>query len=434
VPLAITIVEPRAEVGYGMAYSSADPDHRLNGLPDNHVSDPEDPGALLRWYEAGGRLVLDPEARTADGGLYIRRRDFGRFMSEAVAAQPSIRHERDYAVGVSEEKSLTVKTQAGKALPSDVLVVATGHAAPSLPAAFAGVAGHPGVIEDPAENERIRAIGPDARVLVLGSGLTGLDILSTLVRGERRAPVTVVSRRGLKPRSQRPRREPQPGAPTLLERIQGEVAPWLLQAGDPPTIRLLLNAMRRRIREVAAEGETWHAAFDDLRDLLWRIWPRVAPAEKRRFQRLLRSWYDAHRFRAPPQNEAMVRAAEERGLVRYRAARIASVRARGNRIEVDGETFDAVINCTGSDAGAGVNANPFLSALIRSGLAAPDPSGMGLAVDMRYRAIGPDGRPRDRLRVIGPPSAGTFGDPFGAAFIALHARRMVPDVLKVLRT
>ena len=43
VPLAISIVEPRAALGRGLPYSTDDPDHRLNGPLDMHTLDPARP-------------------------------------------------------------------------------------------------------------------------------------------------------------------------------------------------------------------------------------------------------------------------------------------------------------------------------------------------------------------------------------------------------
>ncbi|HET7136050.1 MAG TPA: FAD dependent oxidoreductase, partial [Casimicrobiaceae bacterium] len=55
-------------------------------------------------------------------------------------------------------------------------------------------------------------------------------------------------------------------------------------------------------------------------------------------------------------------------------------------------------------------------------------AGVGFAVDARCRPIGANGAPSDAVRVIGPPTAGAFGDPLGAIFIAAQIRRMLPGV------
>jgi uncharacterized NAD(P)/FAD-binding protein YdhS len=234
-------------------------------------------------------------------------------------------------------------------------------------------------------------------------------------------------------------------APGLTQRIEAPVASFIVEAGDPPTTRSLLRALRYRIGEVEAAGHTWHVAFDELRNVVWQVWPRLALSEKRRFLKRLRPWWDAHRFRAPPQNDAMVREAERHGRIEFKAARLHSATQEADgRIRVDlldrdtGSRqvmhFDAVINCTGLDASAGLRDNAFLAALQKRGHLCPDGSGLGLAVDQAARAIGSDGSARDALRVVGPPTAGTFGDPTGVVFIAAQIRRVLPSILQALAT
>ena len=142
-----------------------------------------------------------------------------------------------------------------------------------------------------------------------------------------------------------------------LERIDGAVAPFIADLA-PLTLSRLVRALRERIGACERDGQSWYVAFDELRDVLWQFWPAMPAGDKRRFLRLLRPWYDVHRFRAPPQNDAMVRDAERRGRVTFKAARIGNdvaggdepirvaLRERGAH-DLRHQTFDAVINCTG---------------------------------------------------------------------------------------
>ena len=181
-----------------------------------------------------------------------------------------------------------------------------------------------------------------------------------------------------------------------------------------------------------------------MRDVVWQFWPDMPAPDKRRFARLLRAWYDAHRFRAPPQNDMLVCGAERAGLVSFKAARLVSatwvgggepirvtLRDRGAAVGY-ARAFDAVVNCTGLDVSAGAADNPLLASLLRRGLLTNDASGVGFAVDHQCRAVARDGSVQPALRVIGPPTAGVFGDPLGALFIAAQVRRMVPDALASL--
>jgi len=461
-PLAITIVEPRETAGPGLAYSATDPDHRLNGPTWSHSVVPDDAGHFTRWCESRSILRHDPEALAADGNIYVRRRDYGGYLADALRAHAhwpatgsGIAHLRDRAASVEVRPARAVlRTASGRALESELLVVATGNPLPRLQAPFArSLADHPSVIENPLETTRLARIDPQARVLVVGSGLTALDIVSTLVRAGHRGKVVVASRRGLRPRPQPPTARSGGAAqvpvaaeavaaadtPVPLERIMGAVPGFLLRDA-PPTLRGWVRTLRARIREVEAQGESWHKGFDELRDVVWRAWPLLPVGEQRRFLRRMRPWYDVHRFRAPPQNDALVRAAEAHGGVEFRAARLLSVEARkagslevrftgrdaaGERVEC----FDAIVNCTGLDVAAGLRANPFLASLVEDGWLRVDEAGIGFAVDANCRAIGADGRANPALRLIGPPTAGTFGDPLGAMFIAVQIWRMLPDAL-----
>jgi uncharacterized NAD(P)/FAD-binding protein YdhS len=69
---------------------------------------------------------------------------------------------------------------------------------------------------------------------------------------------------------------------------------------------------------------------------------------------------------------------------------------------------------------------------MRQGWLVPDATGVGFAVDAKCRPLDASGVPSDRVRVIGPPTAGAFGDPRGAMFIAAQVRRMLPGVFASL--
>jgi uncharacterized NAD(P)/FAD-binding protein YdhS len=216
--------------------------------------------------------------------------------------------------------------------------------------------------------------------------------------------------------------------------------PEFLSTEERTTVLKLLRALRRRIREIEAAGSTWHGPFDELRDALWQLWPTVSTADKQRFMRHLRVWYDAHRFRSPPQTESIVAEAEAHGLVRFSASRAVSAESVGRRLRVcmrdrgartlRTETFDAVINCTGIQAGPGED---LLSrALQQRGIVRPHPSGFGWDVDAGCRAIGRNDNFHPRLFVVGAPSAGVFGDPIGSPFIVAQIWRTIPAVRTVL--
>jgi uncharacterized NAD(P)/FAD-binding protein YdhS len=455
VALAITIVEPAAELGRGLAYSADDPDHRVNGTPLTHMIDPQQPDLLQKWIANTNLLARDPEAVVAGSGTFIRRMDFGRFVSDTLrdhatglASGSTIRHCRDMAVDLLPNKAgFTVRTAGDVMLDAHLVVVATGNAAPRLPRPFAAAhVCHPAIVAQPTDMTRIRALPSDARVLLIGSGLTAFDILSTLARRKHAGPITVISRRGMRPSPQRPVQVPVPGRAmsTIMERIEGPVPDHLLGNGASPSARSLLRAVRGQIAIDLAAGGDWYGGFDGLRDVLWQVWPRMPAAERLRALRRVRPWYDAYRFRVPPQNAGVVAQAERHGRVAFRAARLLRVAADPGQREVRVEwedpatrefragAYDAVINCTGLDPSMGTGTNPFLVSGLARGLLRADPTGIGVEVDAQCRPINRAGEAVDRMRVFGPPTAGSCGDPLGVVFIAAQIHRALPGMLATL--
>ena len=440
--LSITIVEPSAELGRGLAYSTLDPDHRLNGPLDNHLVDPNTPEEMPRWCAEHAIFKRDPEVRAPNGALYLRRGDFGAHVGDVVRATPGVRHHRAFATALKEVASgyevLAGQTRIG----ADLVIVATGNGTSSFPRAFAEVASHPALVANPFDASRLRSIPADARVFLVGGGLTALDVISTLLRAQHRGRITAFSRHGVRPRPPRDRL-PEGSTAGLMDRIDGDMPAYAQAILAKGGIVDLSRALRRRIEEARARDEPWQAPFDELRNSVWRFWPRLAVEERRRFLRHLRIWYDAHRFRAPPQNAAIAAEAQRAGRLAYPIGRIRAVRDAGSGAiavgwtdrtgsEAEGQ-FDVVVNCTGLDPACGAASNPFLGDLVLQGRIRPDATGYGFEVDAQCRPIGRDGEPSPRLRIVGPPTAGSFGDPLGVPFIAPQIRRMLPGVLAELR-
>ena len=449
-PLDIAIVEPRARPGRGLAYDTDDPDHRLNAPLAVHLLYPDAPDHLRDWYEAQGGAARDPEALAADGNIYMRRGVFGRYVEEQLRAHvdgnPSgsaIRHVRSRAVaalGSSDGYRLTL--DGGQRLSAGLTVLSTGYDRPHAPPPFDGaLSDRPEFLGDPWDTARLRNIPADARVLLLGMAQTASDATAVLLRSGHRGRIAAVSRHGL-----RTRRRPEAGSgppPDLVDRVVRPVSLFAAAHGRHASARGLLRTLRSEARRAEAAGGTWVEPFGDLRDSVWDLWPALPPAEKRRFLRHLRVWYDVHRFQLPPQIETRIAEAEAAGQVSFEAASCVSAARDGDALSVTlqrrgggerrREVFDAIVNCTGPNMRPDRSANPLVRMLAARGYAAPHPLGIGFGVDEECRAIGAGGRADPHLRIVGPLTWGAFADQQGASFIALHLYRIMPGIVASLR-
>jgi len=412
--------------------------------------DPEQPAHLRDWFLETGGLERDPEAAAGDGSLFIRRSVFGDYvgaqLDAAAADNPAgctLTHRRDRALDIIRESDgYRVNLQHGDPLVAAMVVVAASYEQPAVPGPFTGaLAGHSAFLADPWDNARLAAIRPDARVLVLGLAQTGSEVVAGLLRRGHAGPITALSRGG-----RRPIPRPAGAAPpdsSLFDRVNRETSLHTSQHGRLTSVTDILHRMRADVRAAEAAGGTWAEPFGILRDSMWQVWPALPLAEKRRFMRHLRRWYDAHRFQLPPQVEDRLAAGEARGQVIFRAGSIAtaeardgtiivSIRARGSTDAVTAE-FDAIINSTGPAPNPARSANPLLRAVVDSGLAAPHGTGVGFAVDEQNRAINADGASEPGLFVVGPLTYGAYADQQSAAFIATRIRKIMPAFVQSLR-
>lgn len=457
-PATFTVIEPRSELGRGIAFSAAHPVHRLNAPDAAHVLDPEKVDDFLDWLEETGTLTRDPEAMFADGTNYVRRGMFGAFVHarfeqacEDNLSKSDIRHILSRAVDIGETKhGLVVTLNTGERLEADLVVVATGNEAPAAFAQFRGAVGaHPTYLADPWEKDALERVAPDAEVLLIGSALTAADVIASLLANGHDGPITSVSRTGLLPAR---RTRPNPARPGLAgaelaamawDRITRSQTLFVEKHGQLDRVSEICRAVRTDIAEAEEQGLPWQVAFDDLRDSVRAIWPRLAIEEKQRFLRHLRRWYDAHRFRLPPPLERMLDAAVERGQLKFVAARIqdasidgaklaVTLRERESRRELT-RSYGGVINCTGPSNRPDQSENPFIKALLASGLSRMHPTGLGFDVDDQCRAIGANGATHPSLVFLGALTLGACGEPLATPWIAAQISRLIPSVMSQLQ-
>lgn len=426
----IVVIEPREVLGAGLAYSTRDPAHRINVPADRMSLDTQDPDAFARWLRATGTIADDPDAVSASGQAFPQRGLFGRYVADALApfvASGRIVHRRTAAEAIACRADGTFDVAlADGVLHADLLVVATTHPPPAVPAALRPLVGDPRFVVDPGEPGALDGVPPDARVLVVGSGLTAADMVASLDRQGHRGPILMLSRNGLRSRGH---------APSAVEPF-GDFT-----SAPARTARELTRRARQAIAEAKGQGISWHAVLDALRGDGAAIWGALPEAERRRVVHRLRSFWDVHRFRIAPQVADVLDRLDGEGRLRLVAASLVSSRPEADGLHVawrprgrrDAETgrFDIVVNTTGPAHRAVVDREPVRS-LFEAGLVDLDRVGLGLRVDAAHRAIGRDGAVVPGLLIAGPLARGTFGELMGLPQVTAHAELVAQRLGEIL--
>jgi len=423
--LTIFLIEREAGFGRGLAYGTRDPHHLLNVRVGNMSAFPGRPRHLEQWLAGWGEEAL------AHPAAFITRRAYGDYLGsmlrEAVSRPNGAERLlliHDEVVGLAPSpRGQRLTLAMGTQLDVEVAALAIGNL-PSAPPAGVDLAGlSEGLYAaDPWAGAALNRLPRTAPVLLLGTGLTMVDIALSLKARGQEGTLFGLSRRGLTPRR------------------HGGLPPAAYETPLVPDAPLsgLLRWQRQR-----ADKLGWREAIDALRPATQALWRGASPAKRRRFLRHLRPWWDVHRHRMAPAVADRVEALRAAGQLVTAAGRLVSASQRGLSVEVvwrprgqdhdRSARFGRIINCTGP-GGDPALAGPLIRGLIAKGAARPDALRAGLDVDDACRVIGADGAANPSLYAVGPITKGSFWEVSAVPDIRNQVVEVAADVLGQLAT
>ncbi len=432
----LTIFEPRAVLGAGLAYSTTDPEHRINVAAARMSPFPEAEGHFDAWLRARGVARTDPAAAMPDGRLYPCRAEYGRYIDamlrRVLAARPraSLRHVASRVAAARREAGrYALVTEDGARHVVDLLVIAAGHPPPVLPAVLAPLAGDARLVADPWDRAAIDALPRAGTVMLVGSGLTACDVVASLRARGFAGQLIAVSRHGLLPR-------PRTTLPVVP---YGDFVP---RPGE--TARDLLRRVRAAMAACAAAGRPWEDVVDALRRQGKAVWGGLPHRERLRLLRHLRAYWDVHRFQCAPQIDARVRDDLATGRLVLLAATLRRAVRSAQGIEVTlhprraaaqakmSRHVDAIVACTGPGHTTVTRTNPALASLAAAGVLRPDPYGLGIEVDRNGCCIDASGGAVASLFVAGPLARGTDGELMGLPQVSTQPRAVAARVARLV--
>ena len=343
----IVITDPRPELGLGLAYSTPSLRHLLN-VPAGKISAlPSEPEHFLNWL----RVNFDPEATAI---TFAPRAVFGRYIRALFTQAADIEHLQASAVDLQMARdAATLILGDGSSLRADFVVLATGNFDPAALPGIDIAAVESGAYCHNAWSESTYANLPaDAPVTLIGTGLTGVDVVLRLRELRHQGVITAVSRHGVFPNR---------------HAVYTSAACSVIPVGTRPTCVSYLRAVRAAI----AEGMEWRAAVDSLRSTTNDLWLALPRKEQERFRRHLQRRWDVVRHRMAPPIADMIEAELAAGTLRIEPGHLAAVRASGLGAKItlrgtEGRTellTGRVINCTGPSMNYRRVGSPLLSSL-----------------------------------------------------------------------
>jgi uncharacterized NAD(P)/FAD-binding protein YdhS len=406
------LIDGSGRLGRGVAYSTIESAHLLN-VPAE---------AMSAWSGEADHFAERFEAEGGDRRDFAERRLFGRYLGEilddAVARGSTEAADATAISAKRRDGNWHVELDDGGTVEAQALVLASGNQEPQPLSAFSGARNR--LISDPwgsvaqARVRELAASGEDA--LLVGTGLTMVDLVLSLDAAGHRGKIVALSRRGLIPRS------------------HAEFEPAPVEFDDLPyaDLRGLSRWLRRRAAEVG-----WRAAVDSLRPHTQALWHALGGEQQRRFLRHGRAWWDVHRSRIAPQVARTIAGLISQGRLTVMAGRIVTARDIGDALEVEIRRrgantpqtirFACAFNCTGPLHAISRTRDPLLRSLFDAGYVRPDHLDIGVDVDERSRA----GR-GERIWALGPLTKGRYWEIIAVPDIREQAAAVADDVAREL--
>ena len=387
----LVLIGAGTRLGRGVAYETPYMANVLNVPAGNMSAFSDDSLHFVRWLTS--RL---PEA---DAGSFVPRRIYGDYLAEILAEtlqSKSVQLVDATAIGLSLRNDLwTIHLQNGSIIQACAVVLAIGNALiPAAPLDVSRIA--PFFRSTPWAADAVQGLSRTAPVLLIGTGLTAVDVALSLRESGHTGHIHAVSRHGRlyhhhKPYTQQP-----------LDELPDEF-------GTP---RSALRWTRTAIEKVQISGGDWRAVIDSLRQHLSAIWRQWSFQQRSSFLRHVRNLWDIHRHRMAPEVAAQLGRLLAEDILTIHAGRLlktesaescACITIRSTQSE---DTFvlnvDRVINCTGPSRNYSTTEIPLIAGMRNQGWLTPDRLGLGIETDADGRLIDNNGCCINNLFTIGP--------------------------------
>lgn len=427
----ILIIEPRAELGRGEAYSAVELGHTLNGNAARMSVDPDNPDDLTQWltaHIAAGGWPESAEQNVPISELFPPRGLFGVYVQQRLAEArvvgarhgSTVEHVRAEVVDLqTDADSVQLTLNDGQHLNGAFAVLATGMF-PAARTPQKDSSGLNAAALDPWDVAAMRQLDPQSTVLIIGSGLTMVDAVVSLEQAGHRGPIDVFSRHGLLPHV---RRQP----PAWVD--------FLAQDPGIRTPRQLLHELRRHCRDAIAQGIDWQAPLDTVRAHIGRLWSQATDVQRRQFVRHVRPWWESHHHRSPPLSAALVERLHNEGRLRIQAASFKGLEPSTQngvsiRIRPRGESETRVVHGAALINSSGIEydwrrvARPLPQQLLARGLVRPGPLALGIAAAVDGAVLDAEGQAGGRLFAMGPPLRGMWWESTAVTDVALQAKAL----------
>lgn len=432
--LRIVVINCKRPLGRGTAYGTRRSEHLLNVAARNMSAFPDLPSHFLDWLRSRSEYTNTPEAELRE--MFAPRRVYGDYLRGLLASSlmpidarcqikiESIDDEAENVVFDERNGKATVLLKNSESVEAEQIVLATGNQPPGSFPSASPLRHDPRYRSDPWDDWLSRLPPPGGRIVLLGTGLTMVDIVLTLSELGWDGEIVAVSRNGMLPKSH----------------FRGIAYEDFLPA-DAELLGLsaLRQLVQRHCERLKQMSQNSAIAIDKLRPHTQRLWQNLSKIDKQEFLQNDASLWNVTRHRIAVSIHNKMTDALDTGRLQVVSGAIEKLVPGEQRIDVilkgvDGQettqSGDLIINCTGPQSRFSQTGLPLFDNLLASGLVSSDELDLGIQADDDFAAIGGDGLSSQFLYAIGPLLKGSLWETTAVPELRNQAMRVAEVLLE----
>jgi uncharacterized NAD(P)/FAD-binding protein YdhS len=431
--LHIILINTKYPLAKGVAYSSYSHKHLLNVKAKNMSAFPDKPSDFITWIKNHEKYgVLDNQTMPE---MFLPRNVYGHYLKDVFdnairekAQGVSIEFVHDEAIEIEDmEVGMQINFSISPSVFAHRVILAMGNQAPRQPELKNGsLSNNKRYFPNPWVNEAVLHPEENEDVLIIGNGLTMVDVVLGLREKNYRGKIHSLSPNGFK----------------ILPHREFEPYHDLVKDVQPPfELIKLVKLFRFHVQSLRAKGIAGEAAVDSLRPLTQKIWMALSLDEKKRFMLHLRHMWGVARHRLPMEVHKQFQQMILDETLEIIAGRIHSITESNHSLEVSiyrrsrNELLTIkvgrIINCTGPEADITKMNVELIQNLLAQKLIEPDELSLGINALPDGTIITKDGKPSDKLFAIGSLLKGILWESTAVPEIRVQAKNLADKIIKL---
>jgi uncharacterized NAD(P)/FAD-binding protein YdhS len=426
IPLTVYLIDKNIHKNLGMAYATSDPEHLLNVPAASMSPFVDDPLHFYWWLQVQGHAFSTDD--------FVPRYIYGKYMQEVGQntldrLKPNHRFHivTDEAIHLLPTREQTeVILASGESIYCHKAVLALGNFPPAhlrLPESAYQYDGR--YYRNPWDKQAFKKLRPEANVLLIGTGLTMIDMVRTLKRREHKGNILAVSRHGQLP---------------LVHQSADTYPSFQEEIEQCTSLTSVLATVKKHLKTARENGQNWMSVIDALRPVTQGIWVSMSLEDKKRFLRHIAHRWTIARHRMPESSAAIIQQMEQTEQLQIKAGRITAITPGGKGMYVQyfdkkkrqTEHFNAslILNCTGPEGNLACIDNLLLKNLLAAGILRNDPLHLGIHATPEGAIISQKGAIWENIFTLGPPMKGTLWECISVPEIRQQAYDLAQTLLQ----